>query len=105
MTGQTVVDAFRAAVDTHGTPASTLTDNGMVYTVRQAEDLSRNDSLKPKAKKKDKDADTRALEKSLSQALGLSVSIHHKGNGGTITVSYKTLEQLEMVARLLSKGR
>ncbi len=74
-------------------------------SVRQAEDLSRNDSLKPKAKKKDKDADTRALEKSLSQALGLSVSIHHKGNGGTITVSYKTLEQLEMVARLLSKGR
>lgn len=34
VTGQTVVDAFRAAVDTHGTPASTLTDNGMVFTTR-----------------------------------------------------------------------
>lgn len=34
LTGQTVVDAFPAAVDTHGTPASTLTDNGMVFTTR-----------------------------------------------------------------------
>lgn len=74
-------------------------------SVRQAEDLSRNDSLKPRKKKKDKDADTRALEKSLSQALGLSVSVHHGNSGGSVTVSYKTLEQLEMVARLLSKVR
>jgi transposase InsO family protein len=36
VTGQIVVDEFRAAVTTHGIPASTLTDNGMVYTVRFA---------------------------------------------------------------------
>jgi transposase InsO family protein len=29
-----VVDTFRAAVTTHGPPASTLTDNGMVFTTR-----------------------------------------------------------------------
>jgi transposase InsO family protein len=29
-----VVDAFRAAAAQHGRPASTLTDNGMIYTVR-----------------------------------------------------------------------
>jgi ParB family chromosome partitioning protein len=74
-------------------------------SVRQTEDLSRNDSLKPKKKKKDKDADTRALEKSLSQVLGLKVAIHHGASGGSISVNYKTLEQLEMVARLLSKAR
>jgi ParB family chromosome partitioning protein len=74
-------------------------------SVRQAEDLSRNDSLKPKKKKKDKDADTRALERSLSQVLGLKVGIHHGTSGGSISVNYKTLEQLEMVARLLSKAR
>ena len=36
VTGQVVVDEFRAAVVEHGAPASTLTDNGMVYTVRFA---------------------------------------------------------------------
>jgi transposase InsO family protein len=36
VTGQIVVDEFRAAITEHGPPASTLTDNGMVYTVRFA---------------------------------------------------------------------
>lgn len=31
-----IVDAFRTAISTHGPPAATLTDNGMVYTVRYA---------------------------------------------------------------------
>jgi transposase InsO family protein len=34
VTGRTVVDTFRAAVQRHGTPMSTLTDNGMVFTTR-----------------------------------------------------------------------
>jgi transposase InsO family protein len=34
VTGPIVVAAFRAAVAAHGAPASTLTDNGMVYTTR-----------------------------------------------------------------------
>jgi transposase InsO family protein len=34
VTGQIVVDEFRAAVAAHGPPASTLTDNGMVFTTR-----------------------------------------------------------------------
>jgi transposase InsO family protein len=34
VTGQIVLAAFRAAVEAHGTPASTLTDNGMVFTTR-----------------------------------------------------------------------
>ena len=36
VTGPIVVDTFRAAVAHHGTPASTLTDNGMVFTTRYA---------------------------------------------------------------------
>jgi transposase InsO family protein len=32
VTGPIVLAAFRAAVTCHGTPASTLTDNGMVFT-------------------------------------------------------------------------
>jgi transposase InsO family protein len=34
VTGRIVVDEFRAAISEHGIPASTLTDNGMVYTTR-----------------------------------------------------------------------
>ena len=34
VTGPIVVDTFRAAVTSHGAPASTLTDNGMVFTTR-----------------------------------------------------------------------
>jgi transposase InsO family protein len=36
VTGADVLATFRAAVAEHGCPASTLTDNGMVYTVRHA---------------------------------------------------------------------
>jgi ParB family transcriptional regulator, chromosome partitioning protein len=74
-------------------------------SVRQAEDLTREQSAKSKtSSKSEKDADTRALENSLSAALGLSVSIDHKGRGGQIAISYKTLEQLELVAHRLSKS-
>lgn len=34
VTGPVVIESFLAAADTHGLPASTLTDNGMVYTTR-----------------------------------------------------------------------
>ena len=36
VTGKIVLDTFRATAREHGYPASTLTDNGMVYTVRFA---------------------------------------------------------------------
>ena len=53
------------------------------------------------APRREKDADTRALEKSLSDRLGLAVSIDHGANGGTVTVTYKTLEQLDEVCKRL----
>jgi transposase InsO family protein len=34
VSGRIVVDEFRTAINEHGIPASTLTDNGMVYTTR-----------------------------------------------------------------------
>ncbi len=36
VTARAVLETFRQAADLHGYPASTLTDNGMVYTVRLA---------------------------------------------------------------------
>ncbi len=48
-----------------------------------------------------KDADTRSLEKSLSDHLGLAVEIDHGKDGGRISVRYSTLEQLDDVCRRL----
>lgn len=38
VTGSIVVETFLHAADTHGLPAATLTDNGLVYT-RRAHDV------------------------------------------------------------------
>lgn len=70
-------------------------------SVRQAEELTRQKTPKPIKPKPEKDADTRALEKSLSAATGLSISISHRGPSGRVEINYKTLEQLELVARRL----
>ncbi len=49
-----------------------------------------------------KDADTRALERDLSAILGLDVTIDHSKKGaGAITVSYRTLDQLDDLCRRL----
>lgn len=78
-------------------------------SVRAVEALVANGkTAKPKAPSKaragtEKDADTRALEKMLSDRLGLNVAIDDKGDnlGGQMTIDYKTLEQLDaLIARL-----
>jgi ParB family chromosome partitioning protein len=50
-----------------------------------------------------KDPDTKALEKKLSDALGLDVSVDHRGQGGTLHIKYKDLDQLDEVIRKLGK--
>ncbi|MEN3382258.1 MAG: ParB family transcriptional regulator, chromosome partitioning protein [Hyphomicrobiales bacterium] len=50
-----------------------------------------------------KDADTAALEKRLSDALGLVVSIAHRGKGGELKIRYKTLEQLDEIIRKIGQ--
>ncbi|NVJ70500.1 MAG: ParB/RepB/Spo0J family partition protein [Alphaproteobacteria bacterium] len=42
-----------------------------------------------------KDADTVALEKDLTAAVGMKVLIDHEGEGGKVTISYETLEDLD----------
>lgn len=89
------------------TLARTITSKGM--SVRDAEKLAQthikaqNAPPQPELRP-EKDSDTVALERSLSDRLGLSVAINHKGNGGQVRISYKTLDQLEEVCRLL-EGR
>ncbi|HEY6255211.1 MAG TPA: ParB/RepB/Spo0J family partition protein [Xanthobacteraceae bacterium] len=50
-----------------------------------------------------KDADTAALEKRLSDALGLAVTIDHRGQGGVLSIRYRAVEQLDEVIRRLEK--
>jgi ParB family chromosome partitioning protein len=70
--------------------------------VREAETLTRDAGTKPRKSKLEKDADTKAIEKAVSDAIGLKVEIHHRGNaGGTVTISYKSLEQLEDICKRL----
>lgn len=49
-----------------------------------------------------KDTDTLALERDLSNLLGLKVTIGFRGNGGELTIHYRTLEQLDDVLRRLN---
>ncbi|HUB85890.1 MAG TPA: ParB/RepB/Spo0J family partition protein [Rhizomicrobium sp.] len=82
--------------------AKAIVDSAL--NVREAEQRSPTRSGKPKLTLV-KDADTRALESSLSNMLGLKVQISDKGaKGGELTIEYRTLEQLDEVVRRLSKG-
>ena len=76
-------------------------------SVREAENLARKVSTQPSTKTKvDKDADTRALEKQLSETTGLRVEIKTQGReSGTLLIKYKTLEQLDDVTNRLAKPR
>jgi ParB family chromosome partitioning protein len=52
----------------------------------------------------EKDANTAALEKRLSDELGLNVSIEHRGQGGELKIRYRSLDQLDEVVRRLERG-
>ncbi len=77
-------------------------------SVRQSEVLSQQ-LLNPKPTKEkadrrfEKDADTRALEKLLSDNTGMTVEIDHKSHGGTIFIRYRSLEQLDDICRRLQR--
>ena len=87
--------------------ARTIVSRGL--SVRDAERLAQNDikaqnapESKPAAQ--EKDPDTLALERSLSDRLGLDVKVSHKGDGGRLMIAYKSLEQLEEICRLLERA-
>ena len=48
------------------------------------------------------DADLAALERQLGDMLGLKVQVKHGGKGGTVALSYSSLDQLDMICQRLS---
>src|SRR5947209_10411732 len=81
-------------------------------SVRQAEERARREKTKPGAgidiarasarNAQPVDADLDALERQLGDMLGLKVQVTHKGQGGSVTLHYSSLEQLDMVCQRLS---
>jgi ParB family chromosome partitioning protein len=74
-------------------------------SAREAERLAKAPAAgKAPRARADKDADTRAIEGELSAALRMAVRIDHgaAGEGGRLTITYKTLEQLDDLLRRLS---
>ena len=75
--------------------------------VRQAEGLAREERNKPATSKArratGKDADTLALEKRLTDALGLAVTIDDRNGAGVLQVRYRELEQLDELVRRLER--
>ena len=53
---------------------------------------------------KAKDPDTIALEKRVSDAIGLAVTVNHRDPGGSVQITYKSLEQLDEVMRRLARS-
>ncbi|HEY4547110.1 MAG TPA: ParB/RepB/Spo0J family partition protein [Pedomonas sp.] len=84
-------------------------------SVRQTEQLAQEaknptpvaTSAKGEARlKPGKDADTVALERDLSATIGLAVTINDRNGQGTLTISYKNLDQLDDIcARLTAQQR
>jgi ParB family chromosome partitioning protein len=86
--------------------AARIVNEGL--TVRQVEALTQNRSERPAKtkRKKGKDADTRAAETELADALGLEVEIRSgRGETGELRIRFTSLDQLEDVRHRLIRRR
>jgi ParB family transcriptional regulator, chromosome partitioning protein len=85
--------------------AREIVDRGL--NVRQVEAMAKErakGSGKPVKKRAMKNADTVALERRLSNVLGLAVTIDHRSKGGVLHIHYRSLDQLDHVLRRLEKN-
>lgn len=74
--------------------------------VRQTEKLAKagHGATRSVRKAPDKDVDTLALERDLTNLLGLDVEIKFSGAGGSLILHYRSLDQLDEVLHRLSHG-
>jgi len=108
-TGQLSAGHARALINVPDplTAARRIVEEGL--NVRQVEALAHEEGVPERKPQKTrgarvKDADTLALEKRVSDALGLAVTVNHRDPGGTVQVSYRNLEQLDEVVRRLARS-
>ena len=96
--------ALLAAPDPE-TAARVVVSKGL--SVRQTEALAKAGTETTKAKGGERqvrtvDADLAALERQLGDMLGLNVQVKHAGKGGTVSLAYSSLDQLDMICQRLS---
>jgi ParB family chromosome partitioning protein len=92
--------------------AKRIVEEGL--NVRQTEALAHEEGVPERKSQKprggggggarQKDADTLALEKRVGDALGLTVTVNHRDPGGTVQITYKSLEQLDEVMKRLARS-
>src|SRR5215470_2135053 len=91
--------------------AKRIVEEGL--NVRQTEALAHEEGVPERKPQKprsgggggrQKDADTLALEKRVGDALGLTVTVNHRDPGGTVQITYKSLEQLDEVMKRLARS-
>ncbi len=93
--------ALLAVQDPDGV-AQRIVEQGL--TVRDVERLGQpvaDQGVKQPKVTAEKDADTRALEKTLGDILGMIVQIKHRGESGEVLIRYQDLEQLESLCHRL----
>ncbi|WP_294643621.1 ParB/RepB/Spo0J family partition protein [uncultured Aureimonas sp.] len=113
--GELSAGAARTAVaqDDPEAFARRIVDEGL--SVREAESLARGPDAPPAPKPAPRRrtpvapaapqaSDARALADLLSETLGLPVSIEMAGQGGTLQLAFRDLDQLDAVCRLLQAG-
>jgi ParB family transcriptional regulator, chromosome partitioning protein len=93
--------ALLAAADAPGL-AEEVVRRGL--NVRATELLVQRRAQAPPPKRRRRDTDKLALERELSSALGLRVTIASKKRGGSLTLHYASLDQLDRVLGLLRAG-
>ncbi|MBC7769330.1 MAG: ParB/RepB/Spo0J family partition protein [Phycisphaerales bacterium] len=99
--------AILTAPDPRGLAQRAISEGLNVREVERIAQVAKDEKHGPRASivaAEAKSADTRALEQSLSNALGLEVTINDKGGAGEVKISYKSLEQLDDVIRRLRGG-
>ncbi|QTL05195.1 ParB/RepB/Spo0J family partition protein [Aquabacter sp. L1I39] len=91
------------ALLTHDDPARIareVVEKGL--NVRDVEALAKvKTAVASASRPAEKDADTRAVERRLAEALGLKVQLQTKGEGGELRIRYSDLDQLDLLCRKL----
>lgn len=82
--------------------AQGLTVRDVERLAQEAQQPRRADAGKAAKPGQAKDADTRAIEKTLSDALGMKVDIRHDGDRGEVRIRYASLDQLDAICQMLS---
>jgi ParB family transcriptional regulator, chromosome partitioning protein len=97
----------RALLGTPGAEALAAEAIAQKWSVRDIERAAKRAKLPARIAHQTQDSpqretDIAMLERQLGDLLGLKVGIAYKGKGGTVTLAYATLDQLDMICQRLS---